>query len=203
MPMNLLRHLTPRMHKQQLWRDLPLTSSNNNSRLLLYITIVPLCCSIIGVVLLNAQIVNVRSVIVRHGNHTFVGGMPFHGCDGCAVGLEACEWFGCDGGVGCLEVTQIPYREGSIISPTRQQITHQPIPTNHIDISPTCIDLVTNHGLARTPCVIYPNVSTTLRRGQHRSLRGTPLQIFHRGIIEIIPMGSIGRLDGERRITPG
>mmetsp|Transcript_7190 Transcript_7190/g.15640 ORF Transcript_7190/g.15640 Transcript_7190/m.15640 type:complete len:240 (-) Transcript_7190:84-803(-) len=63
--------------------------------------------------------------------------------------------------------------------------------------------LIANHGLPRTSHVVYPHVPPALRRRQHRRLRGTPLQILHRRIVDVVPVRRVRGLDRKRRIAPG
>lgn len=107
MPPNLLRHLASRMHEQELGGDVPLDPPPSH--------IVVLAAASVRIVLLDAQIVDVSTVVVAHCDHALIRGVPLQRRYGRAMRLEPRQGLRRRRRIGRLKVTQVPHGEGSCV----------------------------------------------------------------------------------------
>mmetsp|Transcript_20753 Transcript_20753/g.46955 ORF Transcript_20753/g.46955 Transcript_20753/m.46955 type:complete len:545 (+) Transcript_20753:39-1673(+) len=189
-PPDLLRQLAPRVHEEELGGDLALHGALPRGR------------GRARPVLLDAQVVHVRAVVVRDGDHGLVGGVPLEGRYRRAVGVEPGERLG-GRAVGGLEGAQVPDREGAVVPPAREQVPHEPVPADDVDVGPALQHLVRDHGPAGTPHVVNPDDTAALGRRHDRLLGGAPLKVLHGRAVDVHPVGRVGRLDAEGRVGPG
>mmetsp|Transcript_16760 Transcript_16760/g.48245 ORF Transcript_16760/g.48245 Transcript_16760/m.48245 type:complete len:217 (-) Transcript_16760:527-1177(-) len=156
---------------------------------------------ILGIlVLLDAQIVHVRSHVVRYGDHTLVGRVPFQAGDGGAMARKSRQRLG---RVPVLKGAQIPHAERAVVPPRRQQIRHVPVPRQDVHVAAVVrMNLSGYHGSAGTSDVVHLDVSSAFGRGEDGGLRRAPLQILDGGMIEVGAI--VGRsLAGSVQVTHG